>query len=464
MRAAIYARISRDSDGQGAGVERQEADCLALVEREGWSVVKVYTDNSVSAYSGKQRPAWTRLLADAGAGAFDVLVAWHDDRLWRNVTEQQAVSAMLGECGVSLIATPSRTYRTDSVDDDFLGGLQALLAQHESARSGVRKRRQKLQLAEQGRDGGGWRAFGYQADRMTVDPTEARHLREAYDYLIAGGSIMGLCDRWNAAGVTTSKGKPWVPTVAKRLMLNPRLAGLRVHQGEVVGRARWDPIFTTAEHERLAAVLRSRERTRSGPMRSYLLTGGIAVCGRCGADLHAQRRPNGRASYKCYQTSGAYKGCGGIAVVADKLESYVAGAVVEVLCSGGLERAIAAAAGDDERRAAQADELRDVERRLQEVEVAHFVDGVLTRKGYLAARERLTGVVEALRRTLEDDSRLGVLTGLPSTVEALEARWDEAGVGWRRTLVAATVARVTVLPANGRRLFHAERVAVEWLI
>lgn len=35
-RAAIYARISKDTLGQQLGVQRQEAECRELVERRGW--------------------------------------------------------------------------------------------------------------------------------------------------------------------------------------------------------------------------------------------------------------------------------------------------------------------------------------------------------------------------------------------------------------------------------------------
>lgn len=464
MRAALYTRISRDIDGTGAGVERQEGDCRALVDREGWTLTRTYTDNSVSAFSGKGRPAFADMLADAKDGAFDVLVAWHDDRLWRNVTEQQAVTAMLAEVGVELIATPTRTYRTDSVDDGFLVGLQALLAQRESAHSGRRKKRQKQQLAEQGRDGGGHRAFGYKADRVTVDPEEAAHLRQGFDHLMAGGSMIGLCRKWVAAGVTTSKGRPWTPSVLKRLMLNPRLAGLRVHHGEVVGEAEWDAVFTVDQHRRLTAELTKKERTRSGPTRSYLLTGGIAVCGRCGADLHAQRRPNGQASYKCYQAGGNFNGCGRIAVVAEALEDFTRDVVFAALDGDGLAQAVATALGEDDRRADVVGQLRDAEDRLQSLEVAHYVDGELSRAGYLAARRKLTDRGDSLRRSLDDDSRLGVLATLPATQEALRAKWDESPVCWRRSLVSALIETVTLNPANGKRLFSGDRVDVRWRV
>src|SRR6476660_8975740 len=98
--AAIYVRISLDRDGRRAGVERQRTDCEALCARRGWTLLDVYEDNSVSAYSGATRPAYDRLVAAVAAGHVDVVVAWHTDRLWRNVIEQQTFLAIGRDAGL----------------------------------------------------------------------------------------------------------------------------------------------------------------------------------------------------------------------------------------------------------------------------------------------------------------------------------------------------------------------------
>ena len=49
LTAAIYCRISNDPEGRELGVERQEEDARLLAARLGLDVVKVFTDNDVSA-------------------------------------------------------------------------------------------------------------------------------------------------------------------------------------------------------------------------------------------------------------------------------------------------------------------------------------------------------------------------------------------------------------------------------
>ncbi|WKK71428.1 recombinase family protein [Rathayibacter oskolensis] len=85
--AAIYVRISKDRVGAGLGVERQESDCRKLAEREGYEVVTVFSDNDVSAYSGKRRPGYEGLLAAMKSGAIQAVFAWHTDRVHRRPTE-----------------------------------------------------------------------------------------------------------------------------------------------------------------------------------------------------------------------------------------------------------------------------------------------------------------------------------------------------------------------------------------
>jgi len=80
-RAGIYARISQDRTGAGLGVERQRSDCAELARKLDLDVVGLYSDNDTSAYSGKPRPEYRRLLEDLNAGRIDVVLAWHTDRV-----------------------------------------------------------------------------------------------------------------------------------------------------------------------------------------------------------------------------------------------------------------------------------------------------------------------------------------------------------------------------------------------
>ena len=50
----------------------------------------VYVDNDVSAYSGKHRPQYERMLSDVARGLVDAVIVYHTDRLTRRPIELEA--------------------------------------------------------------------------------------------------------------------------------------------------------------------------------------------------------------------------------------------------------------------------------------------------------------------------------------------------------------------------------------
>jgi DNA invertase Pin-like site-specific DNA recombinase len=81
--AAIYARVSTIGHGQDPSTQTREL--TEYCQRRGWEVFDQYVDNGVS---GKKdsRPALNRLMADAHARRFDVVVCWRFDRFSRSVS------------------------------------------------------------------------------------------------------------------------------------------------------------------------------------------------------------------------------------------------------------------------------------------------------------------------------------------------------------------------------------------
>jgi hypothetical protein len=90
-----------------------------------------------------------------------------------------------------------------------------------------------------------------------------------------------------------------------RSLRKPTLAGLRVHQGEVVGKGIWEPILTEDDHKKLVARMERVRQTygrleRPGPEPKHLLSL-IAKCGEpgCGKGLARRRNSRGTSVYVC---------------------------------------------------------------------------------------------------------------------------------------------------------------------
>lgn len=111
LSVAIYARISRDLTGEELGVQRQLQDCRELAAKWGWAVGAEYVDNDRSAYSGKPRPEYLRMLADLKSGARDAVIAWHTDRLHRQPSE---LETYIDVC--EAVKAETRTVRSGALD------------------------------------------------------------------------------------------------------------------------------------------------------------------------------------------------------------------------------------------------------------------------------------------------------------------------------------------------------------
>ncbi|MGH3699071.1 MAG: recombinase family protein, partial [Pseudonocardiaceae bacterium] len=188
--AAIYARISNDKTGAGLGVERQEADCRALAERLGWIVAEVFSDNDLSAYSGKPRPRYRAMLEAIRAGRITAVLAWHTDRLHRSPIElEDYISACNDGRDVPTHTATAGPLDLSSPSGRMLARTLGTLARYESEHRGERVAAAALQRARAGRRSGGPRPFGYEDDGVTVREPEAAAVRTAVESVLAGASL-----------------------------------------------------------------------------------------------------------------------------------------------------------------------------------------------------------------------------------------------------------------------------------
>ena len=100
MRAIIYARYSSDLQ-HDASIEDQVRLCKARIEKEGWTLVSIYTDRAQSG-ANRLRPGYQKMLEDARKGGFDVAVAEALDRFSRDQEDTAALYKHLSFASVRL--------------------------------------------------------------------------------------------------------------------------------------------------------------------------------------------------------------------------------------------------------------------------------------------------------------------------------------------------------------------------
>jgi DNA invertase Pin-like site-specific DNA recombinase len=450
MRAAIYTRISLDKQGKRAGVERQLADCEALCQARRWQIVDSYEDNDRSAYNGRERPEYQRLVASVAAGDVDVVVAWHSDRLWRSVLEQQSFLGIGRNASLKLVATPGADFDPADADDAFMSTMLTAVAQKESADKSRRMARRQEEKADKGEFHGGPRAFGHNPDRTREVKREADAIRDAAKRILQGESFRSVMLSWNARGLKTPRGGVWRADTFNSLIAQPRLAGLRDHHGVVVGKATWPAIIDVKTHERLVAIIERRKRgPKVRPARKHLLTGYVRC--HCGARLKVAPNTEGVSRYVCPPRGNGSKGAACVSIIADKADAAARDAVLGYLDSKEFSRALAsarAAAKDADRVVAKlSDQLIRDRARLSELGEM-FADGEIDRSEYRRLVDRVQARIDAAERKLAQLNTAAPSARLKGQGATLRRAWDAMTLDEQRDVIAAVVDHFVVDPAE----------------
>ena len=450
MRAAIYARISdADGDTQHLGINRQVREAREYCARIGLQVVAEYPedDRSASKFATRPREQYSALFEFLREGGADAVVARHPDRLWRRPKEAEEFLDLADGVGIALHFVDG----TQGIDASNPAGRAMLrvalaFAALESDVKSQRIRSKHRELAEAGAWHGGPTPYGLkrtECGSVELNEAEARVIRECVDRVLAGSGLAQIVDDLNARAVPTPSGKPWRISSLRAMLTSARIAGLREHHGTTY-KAQWPPVISEEEARRVRAALSERggRRTRR---RSYILSGGIAVCGKCLSWLHAQPRMGDRRSYRCLSSKG---GCSGISIAAEPFESLVQ----EMLFTVGDIALLNSTVDALELAAA----IEDDQRLLEELS-RDRADRVISREEHLAARQHVDARLQA-NKARQARSALAQYSGRGQ----LRAAWPDLTSGEKRSLLAAAFDRIIVHPGRPGPKFDPDRVEPIW--
>lgn len=266
-RLVIYCRISDDREGRQYGVKRQERECRQLaeqLERRGIPVeiVAVLVENDTSAYSGKPRPKYGRLIEMLRTDEADGVLALTSRRLQRRFREAFEFLDLVEEKDLLVATVKGGTYDLTTADGRREARRKAIDDQHEAEETSERVRDAKADNVREGTYRGGPRPFGYEADGTTprglrcpacpcerfeivllctrcgvgdaltpdrfcamcesgegftakavcgdcgadaviAEGSEAWETDRAMDVILAGDSLRGICRDWKARGIRT---------------------------------------------------------------------------------------------------------------------------------------------------------------------------------------------------------------------------------------------------------------------
>ncbi|MGQ4600886.1 recombinase family protein [Nocardia sp. R6R-6] len=472
LRIAIYVRISQDRSGDGKGVDRQEGDCRALAERLGATAVRVYSDNDISAYSGKKRPGYLSLCEDIERGAVDVVIAWHPDRLHRSPIELEHFITLIEGRKTGVHTVQAGLWDLSSPSGRMVARQLGAVARYESEHKGERIKAARVQQALAGEFHGGMRPYGFERDGVTVREAEAVEIVRMYEQTVAGVSLRQIVADLNRRGIPTATGRgQWTSVAVRDIIKRPRNAGWSVHKGEIVGKAVWPALVSEETWKAAVAIVTNPARRTTPGNTPRWLGSGVYLCDVCGkAQLRcstASGKP--RRVYRCAARD--KQGVEHVHRDALHLDAFVEETVVARLeRPDTLNQLITRNDGGGEALSLRVEQtaLRQRLDSLADLFAAGDIDARQLASASAQLKAKLTEIDTALislgmRSPLEELAGRDVRTAWFGTKED---RSDGLSLGHRRAIVDALMTvRVLVAPHGRRadgRYFDPNYVKIDW--
>lgn len=432
-RAVIYARISRDDTDEGLKTKRQIDKCRALCELRGWDVIVVEEDISIGAYSGKERPAWLRVLRLVELGQVDVIVAWHLDRITRSMVELEELILLSEKHNVGVATVTGDIDLTTDVGQ-MVARILAAVARAEVQRKAARQRLANEQRANAGIAWtAGIKRFGYTSDMELIED-EAKLIYQARKDVLAGVTRADIARQWTEAGfksghAASSKRKVptktgWTAGGVTRVLTNPVYAGIRAYHGIEVAEGEWPAIFTRQEHEDLVVWSNTLTNGKSkGPKPTTLLSG-LALCATCGEPVRAGS-DRGVKTYAC----GAK---GHVATLREIADQYAHAMAVATLESDEILM-ILAASGDEDVESAKA-EHATLKQRLETM-AELFAIGTLTAEQLAAGSTSIRAQLVELEQILGRGTNAALVAGMAVGTDAVKDQWFALPLARQRAIL-----------------------------
>lgn len=356
-RAAIYCRVSTDTQRDNYSVPSQIQACLEYAESKGYMVVGDWlvdpgtgldSGEGVTAFvddissSEANRPALEAAYAFAASQGFDVLVTHSIDRMARSAGMLELLETQFQELDVR-VEYVLGGYE-ESAEGDLLKEMVAVMAKFENVKRTERSTRGKKQKAKSGLIVG-QPAYGYIKHEggiggVVVVPGEAEIINRIFKLFINGASIRGIAKRLNAEGVRSPRGGNWGKSSIAKILNREVYTGKAIYnRTKRVGKRQVEnpkdewieipvpAIISNTTFIKAAEILKhNKQFRRAQPKRFYLLSG-LVYCSECGKPYMSETAPAGKNrrknDYKYYRHRGANQGCENHQISAQKVDDSV---------------------------------------------------------------------------------------------------------------------------------------------
>ena len=231
MRVTFYARVSTDSQEQLNSLTNQITYYEEMVKKNAaWTYVPGYIDEGLSGISTKKRENFHRMIDDAKAGKFDLILTKEISRFARNTLDSIQYTRDLLRAGVAVFFQ-NDNIKTIDEDTELRLSIMSSIAQDELRKLSSRVKFGHQQAIKDGVVLGNSLIFGYIKDdgRLVIDETEAPMVRQLFEMYASGEYSLKQIEQifWDQ-GYRNYRGNRIAHTTMSNMISNAKYKGYYV--------------------------------------------------------------------------------------------------------------------------------------------------------------------------------------------------------------------------------------------
>lgn len=283
VRIAKYSRCSSDEQKKNGYTVKDQLDYIDIFSRENdLIVIDEYVDEGISAtLEISKRKDLARLIQDAKAGKFDIVVFKCIDRFFRSVGEYYECQKQLEKAGVTWLSIEEADLDPQDDDAAFKINIYLTMAEYEARKTSKRIRFNNKMRIKNGQvvTGGQnflfpWKVVGEKRNRHLEKDTEmAERLYDLLDYFEMHQSKSGALSYYNA------KYDPISYTTLTNLLTDTLLYGEYKGTPDYVA-----PWITKQRFDNIQSILKRNTRHSKGVDRVFLFSG-LIKCHCCACTM-----------------------------------------------------------------------------------------------------------------------------------------------------------------------------------
>ena len=326
-KAVIYARYSAGSGQTDQSIDGQVRECMHYIKQNKMQLVDTYADRHITGRTDR-RPEFQRMISDAEAGRFDVVVVYTTDRFSRSKYDSVVYKKQLKDLGIEI------RYAAENIPEGPEGILlEALMegwAQYYSEELSRKIKRGMHDSALKRKSTGSTPPIGYRIgeDRTyEIDPDVAPHVRRAFQLFLDGSSFTAIGRYLAEHDVRTGKGNPFNCTAIRRMLTSRHYIG-EYHWSDVTIEDGMPAIIDEEVFYMVQNKIKKEHPSQSKSAEYYL--SGKLFCGLCGSNYKGVSGTSKTGAkhfyYKCTR-----KECGAKNIPARRFEAFIADEVAAAM-------------------------------------------------------------------------------------------------------------------------------------